>query len=510
MKINLTIPSLLIIDTPGHEAFTTLRKRGGAIADIAILVVDINEGFKPQTDESINYLKQFKTPFVVAVTKMDKLISWNPTENACFSETFENQTDRTKGELEEKVYRIIGQLSERGFQSERIDRLTDFKKQIAVVPVSSISGEGISDLLVVLAGIAQKFLKKGLEVKSGVGKGTILEVKEFTGLGTTIDVILYDGKIKKGDFLVIGGKNIVKTKIKAILEPKPLRELRTGKDFNQIEHVVAAAGLKIAAPGLENVIAGSPLRSVRSEDLVQRVGKELEKEIEEVEIETDKKGVLLKADTLGSLEALIKTLKEKEIPIRKAIVGAVSKSDIDEMRTLEEPIIFAFNVKIGNDIKTFAKDNGVEIFSSDVIYKLIEDHEKWLKDKDKREEEKVLKEVSRPAKVKILKGCIFRQKNPAVFGVEVLKGILKPKIKLTKEGKVIGEVKEIQKEGENVEEAKRGDKVAVSMEGVIVGKHVNEGDELYVYLSEENLERLEAIKGKLGGDELELLEEMDL
>ncbi|HKZ45260.1 MAG TPA: translation initiation factor IF-2, partial [archaeon] len=250
MKIELNIPGLLLLDTPGHAAFITLRKRGGAISDIAILVVDITEGFQEQTDESLKILKEFKTPFVVAATKVDKVSGWYPYNNECFLESSSKQREETRDEVEKKLYNIVSQLAERGFDSERFDRIEDFKKQIAIVPVSGISGEGIAELLVVLSGLAQQFLKDRLEL-SNVAKGTVLEVKDVVGFGTTIDVILYDGWISKNDYLVIGGKSPIVTKIKALLRPRPLQELRVEKQFESVDKVYAASGIKIAASDLE-------------------------------------------------------------------------------------------------------------------------------------------------------------------------------------------------------------------------------------------------------------------
>jgi len=203
LGIKLTIPGMLAIDSPGHEAFTTLRKRGGAIADLAILVIDINEGFKPQTEESLNYLKQFKTPFVVAATKMDRVAGWIESGKVCFSDVFGNQSDRVRDDLDNKIYHIIGQLSERGFPAERFDRVQDFTKQIGIVPVSNKTGEGIPDLLVMLGGISQRYLSDRLEINPGEGKGTVLEIKKYRGLGTTLDVIVYDGEISRGDTLAV-------------------------------------------------------------------------------------------------------------------------------------------------------------------------------------------------------------------------------------------------------------------------------------------------------------------
>jgi len=510
MNIELDLPGLLWIDCPGHEAFTTLRKRGGAIADLAILVVDVNEGFKPQTDESLNYLKQFKTPFVVAATKIDRMLGWIPKHDKCFLDSFQEQTPRTQDELEDKVYKLISQLTERGFPAERFDRVSDFSKQVAVIPVSSITGEGIPDLLMTVGGIAQKYLKGRLEITTEEGKGTVLEVKEFKGLGMTIDVVLYDGEIRKGDYLVIGGshsKEPVVSRVKALLQPAPLKELRVEKNFLSLDSVTAAAGIKIAAPGLESVIAGSPLRSVRSENGIEGAKHEIAKEIEEVEIETDREGIVLRADTLGGLEALIKILREMGISIRKAKVGDMAKSDIMEVRSVQEPVIFCFNVKIPSDVQELAKDNNVTIFSSNVIYTIIEEYQKWVQDRKKREEEAILHKAARPGRVRVLPGYVFRQSRPAVFGVEVLKGIIKPGARLKKGKEMVGEIKEMQMRGENIKEAKSGDKVAISMPDVTIGKEVKENDELDVFLSYEDQDTLQKIRHKLTDEEKELLEE---
>lgn len=514
MKIDLTIPGLLWIDTPGHAAFTTLRKRGGAIADLAVLIVDVNEGFQPQTEESINFLKQFKTPFIVALTKIDRITGWNPNENECFLKTYNEQSDRVKQYLDEKMYRVIGEIAARGFQTERFDRVNDYSKQVAIIPVSGITGEGVPDLLVILAGIAQKYLKKGLEITPGEGKGTVLEVKDYTGLGTTIDVILYDGEIKKGDNLVIastGSEPIITTKVKALLKPNPLKEMRLEKDFQSVDSVMAAAGIKISAPGLENVIAGSPVRAVHDQKQIKKAMEEVEKEIDEVEIETESDGALIRADTLGSLEALIKTFKEIGIPVKKAHVGTVTKSDINEMRTLDDPLIFAFNVKISPEIEKSAKDNKIALFSSDIIYRLVDNYKDWLKARKDREEEKLLDSLVRPGRVRVLKGLIFRQKKPAVFGVEMEKGTIKPGYKLINKesGKAIGEIREIQSQGDNVDKAKTGQRVALSMNGVVIGKNVNEGDVLETVLRQSDIDGLSKLRLKLTAEERELLDEMN-
>lgn len=512
LKIEIIVPGLLFIDTPGHAAFITLRRRGGAVSDLAILVVDITEGFQEQTDESLKVLKEFKTPFVVAATKIDKIQGWFPLKNTCFTESFSKQNEIVKDELEKRIYTIVAQLSERGFNSERFDRVEDFRKQVAVVPCSGITGEGIPELLVVLAGLAQHFLKDRLEI-SDVAKGVVLEVKETVGFGTTIDVIVYDGKVRKGDFLVIGGKKPIASKIRALLRPKPLQELRVEKQFESVEEINAAAGIKIAAPNLEEVAAGSPIRFVSSEDEIEKAKAEVQKEVEEVEFLKQIDGIIVKADTLGSLEAMVKILSEENIPIRKAEVGHVTKQDVIEAQNVSDEfrkVILAFNVKILEEAKGIAKDLKIEIFQNNIIYRLIEDYKEWFEKKKEMKIKEKMEKLVWPGKIKILPGYVFRVSKPAIFGIEVLAGRIKPKVVLlNKEGKEIGEIKEIQREMQTIPEAKAGDKVAISMEEPTVGRQIKEGEILYVKVPEEDLkEILTEFKNELTESELKVIEEL--
>ncbi|UCG95061.1 MAG: translation initiation factor IF-2 [archaeon] len=503
----IRIPGLLFIDTPGHEAFTTLRKRGGSIADLAVLVIDVNEGFQPQTEESLTFLKEFRTPFVVAASKIDMLSGWKKHVTKSFSESIKDQSESVRKELDGKLYELVGSLSQKGFNSERFDRVSDFKKNVAIVPVSGITGEGIGELMMVLIGLSQQFLKDKIEIRERNGYGNVLEVKEVKGLGTTIDVILYDGQIRKGDYLVVGGEEPLVTTVKALLKPRELGELRVEKKFDYVGLVSAASGVKIAAPNLECVIPGSPVRTCQEKDL-EKVKADLRKEVESVEIETEKEGVMLKADTLGSLEGLIKILSDNNIPIRKAKIGCINKCDSMEMCSMKDPlnrVIFAFNVPV---LAEAGEVEDVKIFESPVIYKLIEDYQEWKEEKEGEMEREKLEGVTRPAKLKILPGYVFRASNPAIVGVEVLGGVLKPGCSLVKEGKIVGKVEQIQKEGSNVPEASYGDKLAVSIDGPTVGRQIKEGDELYTAMSRENIRKLEDMKNLLSRTEIEVLEEI--
>ncbi|MFP4045503.1 MAG: translation initiation factor IF-2 [Candidatus Aenigmatarchaeota archaeon] len=505
----IQIPGLLFIDTPGHEAFTTLRKRGGSISDLAILIVDINEGFEPQTDESLTFLKDFNTPFVIAATKIDTIAGWHEKENTCFMNSYQSQRKEVRERLDNKIYELMGDLSERGFTSDRYDRVDDFQKKIGIVPVSGITGEGVPDLLSILVGLSQKFLADEIEMKDEVGKGNVLEVKETKGLGTTIDVILYEGEINKGDTLVIGGERPIVTKIRALLEPRQMKELRTEKQFRRVDNVRAAAGVKISAPGLEDAVAGSPMHVVRNEEDIETVKKELQREVEDIEIETEGEGIILKADTLGSLEGLIKILKDKEIPIRRAKIGDVTRRDVMEEKSVDDPLkraIFAFNVDVAEQAEECKDD--VKIFKDPVIYRILEEYEEWKEERKEEMKREKLEQVTRPGKLQLLPGYVFRQRKPAIVGSEVVDGVIKPGYNLVKEGKIVGKIQEIQKEGVNVDKAETGDKVAVSISKVTVGRQVEEGDVLYNALSDKDIRRLEELEEYLSKPEKRVLEEV--
>ncbi|KUK16618.1 translation initiation factor IF-2, partial [Thermococcus sibiricus] len=408
-KGEIKLPGLLFIDTPGHEAFTSLRARGGSLADLAILVVDINEGFQPQTIESIEILRKYRTPFVVAANKIDRIKGWKIVENEPFLVNIKKQDQRAVQELETKLWELIGKFYELGFQANRFDRVQDFRRELAIIPVSAKYGIGLPELLVLIAGLAQKYLEEKLKIEvEGPARGTILEVREEVGFGTTIDVIIYDGTLRKDDIIVVGGKDkAIVTKIRALLKPKPLDEIRDPRyRFDQVEEVSAAAGIKIAAPNLEEALAGSPVIAARTEEEIERAKREILEQIKSVIISTDKVGVIVKADTIGSLEALSKELQEKNIPIRKADVGNISKTDVMEALSVkeEEPlygVVIGFNVKVNEDAEEVAKAKKIPIFVGNVIYKIIEDYEAWVKAEEEKKKKELLAQTKFPGVIKI-------------------------------------------------------------------------------------------------------------
>jgi len=330
LKVRIRIPGLLVIDTPGHEAFANLRRRGGAVADIAILVVDILRGFETQTYECVDILKSRKTPFLVAANKTDRISGWVSKPDLPFLVSYQSQDTYVRQDMDEHLYTIMGAFSSQGFQANRFDKITDFTKTVAIVPTSAKTGEGIPELIAVLIGLTQQHLRDQLKVTTGPARGTVIEVKEEPGLGITINAIIYDGVLQKGDTIVLGGKDKpISTKVRALLLPKPLDEIRDPRDkFSSVNSVSAASGVKIAAPDLENAIAGAPLYVVPPEEDTDKYMELVSEEVGKLRVVTDVEGVILKTDALGSLEAIAEILKRENVPIRLADVGDISKRDV--------------------------------------------------------------------------------------------------------------------------------------------------------------------------------------
>jgi translation initiation factor 5B len=513
VSIDITLPGLLFIDTPGHAAFSNLRRRGGNLADIAILVIDINEGLMPQTLEALGILRTYKTPFVIALNKVDLISGWQ-TKDPILVKSIELQSDATKTLFDHKLYEIVGKLYEQGFPAERFDRVNDHTKQFSIIPTSARSGEGIPELLMVLTGLAQKFLNECLKCNvMGPAKGTILEVKEETGLGTTLDVIIYDGVIKVNDLIVIGTMDEpLVTKVRALLEPDPLAEMRDKKSkFRPVKEVTAAAGVKISSPDLDRAVSGMPLM-VATKQNVETVKTEIMREIKEVVFETDKSGLIIKADSLGSLEALITLLRDKKIEIRKAQVGLISKKDMNDAESCNDPlkcVILGFNVEVSPTAVDAQKTTKATILTNKVIYRLIEDFEQWLASQKKQSETERIASVDRPVKLEVMKGYVFRQSNPAIFGVDIMEGSLETGIMLMKaDGTRLALVRGIQAEQKNVEKAEKNKQVAISLDGITVGRQVNEGDILYSDINEEEFRKLKDLKDLLSSNEKDILKEI--
>jgi translation initiation factor 5B len=517
VNFNVKVPGLLVVDTPGHEAFANLRSRGGSVADIAILVIDAMHGFENQTFESLNILKSRKVPFIIAANKIDRIDGWKSEENRPFMQSYKAQNQWVQEDLDNRLYNMMGTLSREGISSERFDRVRNFTKNVAIVPVSAKTGEGLGELLAVLIGLTQQYLEQKLQVTDGPAEGTVLEVREEVGLGITLNAIIYDGILHAEDTIVIGGKEgPITTKIRAILVPQPLEEIRDSKKkFNSISEAHAAAGIKIAAPDIENAIPGSPLIAVGGDVTLEQAIETVASEMQRVKVQTEQTGIMVKTDTLGSLEAIVESLRNKDIPIRVADIGDVSRRDVMEALSVkhEDPflgVILAFNVKILPDAEKEAREQKVPLFWNDIIYNLMDEYIRWAEDEREAKARKEFDTLVKPGKFEIMEGYIFRRAKPAIFGAKILSGHITTNINcINQEGEKIGRISQIQDSGKAIAKAEEGKEVAVAMPQPIVGRHIKERDLLYVDIPEKDAKLLRIkFAGRLTESAQEALREL--
>ena len=500
-NIPLEIPGLLFIDTPGHAAFTNLRKRGGSLADIAILVIDINDGIKPQTAEVLQILKANKTPFIIALNKIDNISGWQTSKSLNSYESIQNQAIRVKEDFEEKYYTLIGSLNSYDLNPELYFKIKDFTKNIAIVPCSARTGEGINEILAMIIALSQKYLTKQISV-SKTGKGVILEVKKDKSINY-LECILYDGTLTDKDEIAIASfDKTITSRIRNIQEALPLN-----RGYQTVNKIKAASGIKLQLTTKEDILPGMPFQIINNN--LEEIEKQFKKEVSH-EIENNSTGVLIKADSLGSLEALIVLLKEKNIKIIKAGIGSITKKDIYFANSLpeEDKAIIGFNIGLSEDIEDLEEIKKIKIITNEVVYKLIDDFQEWKLNKQKEIERRKLSVLPTICEFTIL-DFVFRNSNPAVFGVKVEGGNLKKDLNfINSENEKIGHIKEIQHEKKSVQEATINQEVAVSMPGVNFERQLKIGEKLYTNLSETQFREFKQNKDLLTNDEKQVLQKI--
>nr|4N3G_A Chain A, Eukaryotic translation initiation factor 5B-like protein, eIF5B(870-C) [Thermochaetoides thermophila DSM 1495]4N3N_A Chain A, Eukaryotic translation initiation factor 5B-like protein, eIF5B(517-C) [Thermochaetoides thermophila DSM 1495] len=509
-KFEFKVPGLLIIDTPGHESFSNLRSRGSSLCNIAILVVDIMHGLEPQTIESLRLLRERKTPFVVALNKIDRLYGWKKIENNGFRESFALQNKAVQNEFRNRLDQVKLQFAEQGFNSELFYENKNFARYVSLVPTSAHTGEGIPDMLKLIVQLCQERMASSLMYLSEL-QATVLEVKAIEGFGVTIDVILSNGILREGDRIVLCGlEGPIKTNIRALLTPAPMRELRIKGQYIHHKEVKAAQGVKISAPGLEGAIAGSRLLVVGPDDDEEELEEEVESDLQSLfsRVEKTGKGVSVQASTLGSLEALLDFLKDCKIPVANVGIGPVYKRDVMQCGIMLEKapdyaVMLCFDVKVDKEAQQYADENGIKIFTADIIYHLFDQFTKHMQEQleKKKEESKMLAVfpcVLNPV-------AVFNKTNPIVVGVDVVDGQLKlntpiAAVKMNpttgqKEIISLGRVTGIERDHKPLQVCKKGQPaVAIKIEmgghQPAYGRHLDEKDVLYSHISRASIDVL--------------------
>lgn len=424
------VPGLLIIDTPGHESFSNLRSRGSSLCNIAILVVDIMHGLEPQTLESMKLLRDRKTPFIVALNKIDRLYGWKMVANNGFEESLALQNKGVQNEFRNRLEQTKVAFAEQGFNSELFYENKSMSRNVSLIPTSAHTGEGIPDMLKLILQLTQERMVGSLMYLSEV-QATVLEVKAIEGFGMTIDVILSNGILREGDRIVVAGtEGAIVTNIRALLTPAVMKELRVKSQYVHNKEVKAAMGVKISAPGLEGAIAGSRLLVVGPDDDEDDLIDEVEADVGKLLARVNKsgRGVSVQASTLGSLEALLDFLKESKIPVANIGIGPVFKRDVMQCATMLEKspdhaVMLCFDVKVDKDAAAYAQDVGVVIHSAMIIYHLFDSFTKHMEERLVLKKEQAKDLAVFPGVMKPV--AVFNKTGPIVVGVDVIEGSIR-------------------------------------------------------------------------------------
>jgi translation initiation factor aIF-2/yIF-2 len=509
LGVRVKVPGLLIIDTPGHESFSNLRSRGSSLCDIAILVVDIMHGLEQQTLESIKLLQSQNVLFVVALNKIDQQYDWRPQRDVDFHSSYALQPPHVKSEFERRVGLVKTAFAEQGINATLYWENNNYDEYVSLVPTSAITGEGISDLLALVTGLSQRMLAPRITRKEEL-RSTVLEVKAVEGLGTTIDVVLVDGRLAIDDeILVCGFDGPIRTHIRALLTPHPLREMRVKGTYERHKEIYGAIGVKITAQNLDRAVAGGPMFVLKDGDDVPRLERKVQKKLSAVLRNVADHGVTVHASTLGALEALVVFLTDMKIPIGAISIRpvhklAVSKASVyleEKGRRPEFATILAFDVKVDRDAQELADKMGLRIFTADIIYHLFDMFTNYLKELKERAKRAVADKVVFPAMLTIIPEHVIHAKNPLILGVRVDKGLLRPGAPIVVPSRkgadgtmlALGRVTSIQNNQVEVPEAVDDDQVAIKIEGmtqVMYGRHFDHTDQLCTNVTREAIEIL--------------------
>lgn len=509
-KLPFNIPGLLVIDTPGHESFTNLRTRGSSLCNIAILVVDIMHGLEQQTLESIRLLRDKKTPFIVALNKIDRLYGWQSTPDGGFRASLAKQNRATQNEFDDRLKKTIVAFAEQGLNAVPYYDNKNFARNVSLVPTSAHTGEGIPDMLQLLISLTQERMSEKLMYLSEL-ECTVLEVKVIEGLGTTIDVILSNGVMHEGDKIVLCGLNgPIVTQVRALLTPQPLKEMRVKGTYVHHKMVKAALGVKISAPDLEKAIAGSRLLVVGEDDDEDDLKEEVMSDLTGLLHSIDKsgRGVCVQASTLGSLEALLEFLKQSKIPVNGINIGPVYKRDVMRSATMLEKqpdlaVMLCFDVAIDKDAEKLAEELGVKIFSAKIIYHLFDDfiaHQKRVLETKQKESADV---AVWPCRLKVL--AVFAKRSPLILGCEITAGDLRLGTPIAVKNKESGEIVNLGRVTSLEVNHKRLDVVTAKSAGAGVavriecaayetpkmyGRHFTDQDELFSLITRQSIDTL--------------------
>lgn len=521
----LRLPGMLIIDTPGHESFSNLRVRGSSLCDLAILVVDLMHSLEEQTKESIRILRSRKTPFIVALNKIDRLYGWKSSPNVDVQTTLGLQDSMTKNDFDDHLRKVVQDFAMMELNVKLFYENPDPDEYISLVPTSAHTGDGMGDLLAALCLRLQNKLSRRLAFSEEL-QASVMEVKELHGLGTTIDVIVVNGRIHEGDTIVLAGQEgPIATQVRGLLQPAPMSELRVKGTYSHMKEIMGAQGVKLIAKDLEKALAGLPLYVATDlgEELFykEEVCRGLKEALKAISVSP--LGVYVVSSTLGSLESLLVYLKSVDIPYAGINIGTVHKKDVMKASVMVErepkwAVILAFDVKIDKDAQKLATELGVRIFCSEIIYRLQTQMEEYVEDLKRGNRRRHRDLAVYPCKLRILPDMVFNKRAPIVVGVHVEAGVVREHTPIcvpSRECVQLGRIFSIESNHKPVQEARTGQEVCIRIDPVdgetpkLYGRHFDHNDLLVSKISRESIDVMkEHFRSDLNKEDWKLMVEL--
>lgn len=445
---------ITFLDTPGHEAFTEMRARGAQVTDIAVLIVAADDGVMPQTIEAINHAKAANVPVIVAINKIDK-----PGAN---------------------IERIKQQLTEYGLVTE------EWGGDTIMVPISAKQGTGIDKLLEMILFVAEYNNYRANPKRKA--KGSIIEAKLDKGKGPIANVIVQNGTLKVGDFVVSG---MTFGRVRAMTDDKgrtikeagpsmPVSVLGFGEVPSAGDGIYVVSDEKVARQVIEE--RNTKLRNeqanqgqkVSFDDMMNKYNEGQLKEF----------NLIVKADVQGSVEALKASLLKLEgedvkVKVIHSGVGAINKSDL-MLANISNAIVIGFNVRPDNESRAIAEKNGIDVRLYRIIYEALEDMERTIKGLAEPKYQEVVIGRAQVRNVFKITGVGM------VAGSYVLNGKMQrnAKVRVFRDGEMIHEssIETLKRFKDDVKEVGVGYECGICIEGF---NDVKENDELEAYILEE-------------------------
>lgn len=521
------LEGLILIDLPGHELFSNLRKRGSGLSNITILVIDLLHGLQEQTLASIEMLKESKTPFIIALNKIDRLYGWESrdsknsknSKDSNFNFSLNEQTEEVQMRFKYKCAEVLTELAKQGlngilYSEYEYNRTTTSFSIIPMVPISALTGEGIPELLHTLTVVAKQ------HDDSEIFRAKILEIKMIEGLGNVADVVITNGTLACGDKIIMPGfDGPIITTVKTLIVP----DIANGANRPNvsIDKVTGPMIAQICASNLVDCIPGTSVHLVHYHtDCSDKLKDSVQSEIQPLlamgamgaRFKSATKGFWVQANSLGSMESLAKYMGDCELPILDIGIGQLQKKHVTTTSTMEYPYktILAFDVKITSDIQKYADDNDVKIYSSDVIYRLVDMAKDHMSEYNKKIFDENAKIAIFPCILQILKENVYNKKSPIILGVRVIDGVLKlgtPLCTLCHQSDqsrpsgqsklVIGIVTSIRNNDEELTTAEKGSEICIKIDAtasaipsICYGRHFDYSNKLISILSRESIDKL--------------------